>query len=350
MNTGLPVDRAPERPPRTARFPLGRVLLVLSAALLVSVAASITIGAETVSPLRVLVAVAAGRDGDQEAWTLVLHYRIPRTLVGLAVGAALGVAGALIQAYTRNPLADPGILGISAGAAFATIVAIGAGWVFTTASLVWPSLVGALVAMVMVLLLAATGRGPATPVRMTLAGVALAAVLGGITTAVRLSDPTTFERFRSWSAGSIAGRGVSDLAAVAPFVVIGLVLAVLLVKPLNAVALGEDVASSLGTDVQRVRLGTVVSVALLVGAATAVAGPIGFVGLMIPHAVRLLVGNDHTRIIPLSVLAAPCLLLAADTLARVAMPLREAPVGVVTAFLGAPVLLWLIRDRQVNTQ
>jgi len=333
-----------------ARFPLGRAFLVLSLALLVAIVASITIGAETVSPVRVLSAFATGWGSDQEAWTLVVHYRIPRTLVGIAVGASLGVAGALIQAYTRNPLADPGILGIGAGAAFATILAVGAGWAATTAALVWPSLIGALVAMFLVLLLSATGRGPATPVRMTLAGVALAAVLQGITTAVRLSDPEVFERFRSWSVGSIAGRGLDDLLAVAPFVVTGLVIALFLIKPLNAVALGEEVASSLGTDVERVRLGTVASVALLVGAATAVAGPIVFVGLMIPHAVRLLVGNDHTRIIPLSVLAAPCLVLAADTVARVLMPLREAPVGVVTAFLGAPVLIWLIRDRRVNTQ
>ena len=337
------------RAPATG-LPIGRVLLLLSAGLVVSAAASIAIGAETVSPVRVLTALVSGRDSDPEAWTLVLHYRIPRTLVGIAVGAALGVAGGLIQAYTRNPLADPGILGVSAGAALAAILAIAAGWAFTTASLVWPSIVGALLATLAVLLLAATGHGPATPVRMTLAGVALAAVLGGITTAILLSDPDTFARFRSWAAGSVAGRDVTDLVAVAPFVAVGLVLAIVLVRPLNAVAMGEDVAASLGVDVRRVRLGTVAAVALLVGAATAVAGPIIFVGLMIPHAVRLLVGNDHTRIVPLSVLAAPCLLLAADVLARVIIPMREAPVGLVTAFVGAPVLLWLIRNKQVNTQ
>ncbi|MEQ3552134.1 iron ABC transporter permease [Pseudonocardia nematodicida] len=325
-------------------------MAVLSVVLGLAVLASLTIGAETPSPLRVLTAAVTGWDTDPEAWTLVVHYRIPRTLVAIAVGAALGIAGAMIQAYTRNPLADPGILGVNAGAALAVIVAIGFGLAPGTAYLVWPALLGALLATFAVLLLSATGRGPITPVRMTLAGVALAAVLGGITTTIRLSDPVTFERFRSWAVGSVAGRDVSDLAAVLPFVVAGVLVAVSLARPLNAVAMGEDVARSLGVGVLRARLGTVGSVALLVGAATAVAGPIGFVGLMVPHAVRLLVGNEQTRVVPLSVLAAPCLLVLTDTVSRVLVPGREIPVGVVTAFVGGPVLLWLIRSRQVNTQ
>lgn len=346
VGPGAPAEA--EQAPR--RHSVGRALAVLALVLVASTLASLTIGAETPSPLRVLSAAVSGWDTDPEAWTLVLYYRIPRTLVAIAVGAALGVAGALIQAYTRNPLADPGILGVNAGAALAVIVAIGFGLATDTAFLVWPALLGALLATFAVLLLAATGRGPATPVRMTLAGVALAAVLGGITTAIRLGDPATFERFRSWAVGSVAGRGVTDLVAVTPFVVVGLLVAVALARPLNAVAMGEDVARSLGVDVRRARLGTVLAVALLVGAATAVAGPIGFLGLMIPHAVRLLVGNEQTRVVPLSVLAAPCLLLLTDTVARVLVPGQEIPVGVVTAFVGAPVLLWLIRNKQVNTQ
>ncbi|OLL73493.1 ABC-type Fe3+-siderophore transport system, permease component [Pseudonocardia sp. Ae168_Ps1] len=334
-------------PPRQS---IGRGLGVLSLALLVAVLASLTIGAETPSPLRMLAAAVSGWDTDPEAWTLLVHYRIPRTLVAIAVGAALGGAGALMQGYTRNPLAAPGILGVNAGAGLAVIVAIGLGLTDTTAHLVWPALLGALLATFAVLLLAATGRGPATPVRMTLAGVALAAVLGGITTTIRLGDPVVFERFRSWAVGSVAGRDVTDLSAILPFVVIGLLVALALATPLNAIAMGEDVARSLGVEVRRARLGTVLAVALLVGAATAIAGPIGFVGLMVPHAVRLLVGNNHTRIVPLSLLAAPCLLLVTDTIARVLLPRQELPVGVVTAFVGAPVLLWLIRDKRVNTQ
>lgn len=332
------------------RFPLGRVVIWLSAALVLACCASVLIGTESVAPRRLLTALVQGRAADTEAWALVFDYRLPRTLVALAVGAALGVAGAVIQAYTRNPLADPGILGVNAGAALAVIVAISWGVASSTAALVWPALIGAALATVLVLLLAAAGRGPATPVRMVLAGVALAAVCGGITTGIRLSDEPTFARFRSWAAGSVAGRDLTDLGAVLPLVLVGLLLGILLVKPLNAVALGDDVAASLGVGVGTVRVATVTSVALLAGAATAVAGPIGFVGLMIPHAVRLLVGNDQSRIIPLSILAAPTLLLVADTLARVVIPLREVPVGIVTALIGGPVLIALIRNKQVDTQ
>ncbi|NLG20092.1 MAG: iron ABC transporter permease [Actinomycetales bacterium] len=340
-----------ERQRQTAgRFPLVPVVLALAAALLAACCASLLIGTESVAPARLLTAVLDGRDADAEAWSLVVDYRLPRTLVAVAVGAALGVAGAVIQAYTRNPLADPGILGVNAGAALAVIVAIWFGVASSTAALVWPALVGAAIATLLVLLLAAAGRGPATPVRMVLAGVAMAAVFGGITTGIRLSDERTFERFRSWAAGSVAGRDLTDLAAVIPVIIVGLIVGILLVKPLNAVALGDDVAAALGVSVATVRLATVASVALLAGAATAVAGPIGFVGLMIPHTVRLLVGNDQTRIIPLSVLAAPTLLLVADTLARVVVPLREVPVGIVTALIGGPVLIALIRNKAVDTQ
>lgn len=332
---------------RTAGLPLPAVLTGLAAALAAAVVASLVLGAEDLTAAQV-VATLLGDDTDREAHLLVFEYRIPRTVVAIAAGTALGVAGALIQAYTRNPLADPGILGVNAGAAFGVTVAFGLGLSASTSELVWPALLGAGAATVAVLLLASIGRGPATPVRMTLAGVALAAVLGGVTTGIRLSDPATFERLRSWQAGSVAGRSLADLAEVAPHIGAGLVLAVLLLKPLNAIALGEDLASSLGVDTRRVRTLTVLAVALLVGAATAVAGPIGFIGLMVPHACRLLVGNDHTRIIPMSALAAPVIILLADVASRVLLPLRELPVGVVTAFIGAPVLLLVVRGRKAG--
>ncbi len=324
------------------------VLLGLLLGLALAFGMSLFVGAEYVSPARVLSALLG--EGDREAEILVFEYRLPRTLVAVAVGAALGTAGALIQAYTRNPLADPGILGVNAGATLFVALAILLGLPATIGSLVWPALGGAFFATMAVLLLASTGRGPATPVRMVLAGVALTAVFGGITAAIRLFDPTTFERFRSWVAGSVAGRSLEDLAGVAPYLALGLVLALLLVRPLNALALGEDLAAALGVSVRRTRVLTVLAVTLLVGAAVAVAGPIGFLGLMAPHVCRLLVGNDHTRIIPMSMLVAPAVLLVADTLARVVIPLREVPVGVVTAFIGAPVLIWLVSDRKVHTQ
>lgn len=324
------------------------ILLGLLFALVAAALVSLFVGTESTGTSRVLAVLMGG--GDREAQLLVMEYRLPRTIVAVAVGTALGAAGALIQAYTRNPLADPGILGVNAGATLGVALAILAGLSTTVGALVWPALGGAFLATVAVLLVASAGRGPATPVRMTLSGVALAAVFGGITTAIRLIDPETFERYRSWVAGSVAGRSLSDLVSVSPYIVVGLVLAFLLVRPLNAIALGEDLAASLGVNTARTRVLTISAVALLVGAATAVAGPIGFLGLMAPHVCRLLVGNDHTRIIPMSMVVAPVVLLIADTVARVTIPMREVPVGIMTAFIGAPVLIWLITDRKVHTQ
>lgn len=335
-------------PARSLRSRTPLVILGLLVALLCVTAASLFVGTESIAPSRVF-SVLFGR-GDREAAVLVFEYRAPRTLVAIAVGAALGAAGALMQAYTRNPLADPGILGVNAGAALGVAVAVGAGVTATVGALVWPAFAGACIATIAVLLLASTGRGPSTPVRMTLAGVALTAVFGGLTTLIRLFDPVTFERYRSWAAGSVAGRSPADLGEVAPHIVAGLLLALVLARSLNAIALGEDLASSLGVHIARVRVLTVVAVTLLVGAATSVAGPIGFLGLMAPHACRLLAGNDHTRVVPMSMLAAPVVLLASDIVARVVIPLRETPVGVVTAFIGAPVLIWLVHGRKVRTR
>ncbi|MBB4931190.1 iron complex transport system permease protein [Lipingzhangella halophila] len=334
--------------PRSAHSRMPLALLGLAVALVLAAGASLFVGAEQVAPSRVLSAVAG--DGGREAEVLVFDYRLPRTIIAIAVGAALGLAGALIQAFTRNPLADPGILGVNAGATMFVAVAILVGMPATVGSLVWPALAGASFATVAVLLLASTGRGPATPVRMTLAGVALAAVFGGVTTAIRLFDPDTFERYRSWVAGSVAGRSLDDLVGVAPYLIIGLVLVPVLMRPLNAIALGDDLAASLGVSARRTRALAVVAVTLLVGAATAVAGPIGFLGLMAPHVCRLLVGNDHLRVIPMSMLVAPVVLLVSDIVARVVVPLREVPVGVVTAFIGAPVLIWLVSGKQVRAQ
>lgn len=330
------------------RPPTAVILLGLVLALAIAAVVSLFVGSEATAPGRVLTALFG--DGDREAQTLVLQYRLPRTVVAIVVGAALGTAGALIQAYTRNPLADPGILGVNAGATLGVALAIMMGFSATVGALVLPALVGACLATIAVLLLASAGRGPATPVRMTLSGVALTAVFGGVTTAIRLYDPSTFERYRSWVAGSVAGRSLTELVTVAPYIVVGLVVAMLLLRPLNAIALGLDIASSLGVNTTRTRVLTIGATTLLVGAATAVAGPIGFLGLMAPHVCRLLIGNDHRRIIPMSMLVAPVVLLVSDIVARVIIPMREVPVGVMTAFIGAPVLIWLITDRKVNTQ
>ncbi|KQU57069.1 ABC transporter permease [Rhodococcus sp. Leaf278] len=286
-------------------------------------------------------------DGSTES-VIIRELRLPRTVLGLLVGAALGVAGALIQAMTRNPLADPGILGVNAGAAFFVAIAVGVLGFTSIDSYIWFAFAGAALAAVAVYALGSMGRAGATPVRLTLSGIALGAVLGGITSGMLLLDPDAFDRMRFWSAGSLAGRGLDIVTATGPFIVTGLLLAALVARPLNAIALGDDLAQSLGARVIRTRIIGVVAVTLLAGAATAAAGPIGFVGLMIPHMVRWFVGPDQRWILIYTVFAAPGLLLLADVLGRIVIRPGELQVGIVTAFVGAPVLIVLVRRKKAS--
>jgi iron complex transport system permease protein len=300
---------------------LGGVFLLLVAF------TSILVGADMLTPSD-LLRVLQG-DGTSAQVALVTDYRLPRTLIGIVVGAALAVAGGLIQAFSRNPLADPGILGVNAGAAFFVTLTIALVGTTSVSALIWPALAGAAVTTLAVLAIGGSGVGPATPMRMTLAGVAIAAFLGGLTSGLRLADPTTFDRMRNWSAGAVTSRSLSDLVAVLPYIVGGLVIALLVTRGLNAIALGEDLAAGLGTRVRTTRTLTVVAITLLAGSATALAGPIGFVGLMVPHVVRWLVGPDQRRILPLSALGGAILLVTSDVLSRIMLG-QEIPVGVVS--------------------
>ncbi|WP_448223179.1 FecCD family ABC transporter permease [Gordonia iterans] len=274
--------------------------------------------------------------------------RVSRTVLGVLVGLALGVSGALIQAMTRNPLADPGILGVNAGAAFFVALAVGLFGFTTIWTNIWFAFLGAILATSLVYLVGSRGVAGATPVRLTLAGVAVSALLGGITVGLMLVDPVAFDQMRFWSAGSIAGRPLDAPLAIAPFLIVGVALAAVVARSLNAVALGDDLARSLGADVVRTRVLGVVAVTLLCGAATAAAGPIGFVGLMIPHVCRWIVGPEQRWILLYTLVAAPILLLVADILARVVLERNELPVGVVTAFVGAPVLIALVRRSKAS--
>ncbi|QIH99935.1 iron chelate uptake ABC transporter family permease subunit [Rhodococcoides fascians A21d2] len=286
-------------------------------------------------------------DGSTDS-VIVRELRLPRTVLGLVVGSALGVAGALIQAMTRNPLADPGILGVNAGAAFFVAIAVGVLGFTGIDSYIWFAFAGAVLAAVAVYALGSMGRAGATPIRLTLSGIALGAVLGGITSGMLLLDPDAFDRMRFWSAGSLAGRGLDIVTATGPFIASGLLLAALVARPLNAIALGDDLAQSLGARVIRTRVIGVVAVTLLAGAATAAAGPIGFVGLMIPHMVRWFVGPDQRWILIYTVFAAPGLLLLSDILGRIVIRPGELQVGIVTAFVGAPVLIVLVRRKNAS--
>jgi iron complex transport system permease protein len=283
---------------------------------------------------------------------VIMDYRLPRTLLGLLCGAAFGVSGALIQAATRNSLADPGILGVNAGATFFVTLAVGLFGFQSIDAYLWFALLGAVLVTLAVYGLGMTGamagRGGATPVRLVLAGVALSAVLGGIGSAITLLDPQTFDSMRQWSIGSIAGRDMGVVVTIAPFIGVGLLIALIATRPLNAVALGDDLARSLGANILRARIVTVIAVTLLAGAGTAAAGPIGFVGLMVPHMVRWFVGPDQRWIIPMTMIYAPVLLLSADIAGRLILYPGELEAGIVTAFIGAPVLILLARRKAAS--
>jgi iron complex transport system permease protein len=334
-----PIPMARRTLPRLAGLPLCAVILAAI------VMASIAIGAKSI-PLSDVVAGLFGDDGSESA-AIVRELRVPRTLVGLAVGVALGLAGALMQALTRNPLADPGILGVEAGAAAAIVGAIALFGVTEPRAYIWFSFLGAAVASVVVYLLGSHGRAGATPVRLALAGVAVTAALTAFTNGLILLDPEAFDEFRHWVVGSLAGRDLAILGEVGPFLIVGTLIALALARPLNALALGDDSGRALGARVGRTRALGAVSITLLCGAATAVAGPIVFVGLCVPHMARAIAGPDQRWVVGYSALLAPILLLTADVIGRVVISPSELEVGVVTALIGAPVFIALVRRKRI---
>ncbi|GAS94981.1 ABC-type transporter, permease components [Mycolicibacterium canariasense] len=316
-------------------------LLVCIALLVLACVLSLAVGTQTVGLATVWQAVTDYSDTGNE-W-IVHELRIPRTVLGVVVGIALGLSGALIQGITRNPLADSQILGIESVAGLFVVSAIALLGLHSLSSYIWFGFLGAFVAMLAVYAVAASGRMTATPVRMLLAGVAVGAVADGVSFSIRLHYPRAFDSMRFWDAGALDGRPMEVAVTVAPFVVLGAALCLYVSRGLNAVALGDDLAVAMGGNVVRTRVLGLVGVTLLAGAATAAAGPIGFVGLMVPHAVRWFTGPDWRWICAYCVFAAPALLLAADVVGRVVVPPGELPAGIVTAFIGAPVLIWLVR-------
>lgn len=321
------------------------LLLVLTAFTFV-VLLSVLVGANRLPASEVwkVLWVPDGSDASYIVWSL----RVPRTVVGILTGASFGVAGALIQALTRNPLADPGILGVNAGAGFAVTIGVGLFGLTGITGYVWFAFLGAAVATVLVYLIGSAGRGSASPATLVLAGVALGAVLGGFSTLLTLIDESTFRAMRDWGLGSIARTGLNETLSVTPFLVCGLLIAALLAGSLNLIALGDDLAASLGAKVVRTRVLGIIAVTLLAGAATALTGGIGFVGLMVPHVVRWFTGPDQRWILLYSALTAPILVLVADIVGRVIAYPGEIQVGIVTAVIGAPVLIALVRQRKAS--
>ncbi len=344
---GGAAEALPRRTLRTrpVSLRLGGLLAAL-VLLLLLVGASIAFGSKAIPLGDVLPALLHPSTSDSDL--VITGLRVPRTVLGLLVGAALGVAGALIQAFTRNPLADPGILGVNAGSALAVTIGIAFLGMTSITQYLWLALAGAVLTTVLVSAIGRLGRSGATPLRMTLAGVGVAAVFGGIGSGIVLARPTAFQSMLGWSAGSLTGPPLSTSALIAPFVVVGLLLAAATTHDLNALALGDDLAASLGGRAALTRTLAVIAVTLLAGAATAAAGPIGFVGLMIPHVARWITGPDQRWIFAYTLVLGPCLLLASDVLGRLVAQPAELPVGIVTAFVGAPVLILLVRRSKAS--
>ncbi|MDO4911333.1 MAG: iron ABC transporter permease [Corynebacterium sp.] len=283
-------------------------------------------------------------DGSFES-TVIHSQRIPRTILVILVGMALGVAGALMQSFTRNPLADPGVLGVNAGAAIAVVCAVAFFNIVSIWFYLWFAFLGAAVTSVAVYLLAGIR---ATPARLALAGVAISMAVSSLVQLIILSNQNAYNEFRFWAAGSVEGRGPSIIYAILGFVILGLIIAFACAPGLNALALGEDSAKALGARVGLIRLAVMVAITLLAGSATAAVGPIMFIGLGVPYIARAITGPDQRYVLPLSALAAPVVLLAADLLARVVIAPQEIQTGVVTAILGGPVFIALIRSKKVS--
>ena len=332
------VERTTRRP-RSARLATG--LLALAGVLVVLTLCSVVLGARDIGVGDVLGAFVHFDASTED--TVAVRMRMPRTLLGLLVGGALGLAGAILQGLTRNPLADPGIMGINAGAAAGIVGAITLLGLHGVGVLLWFGFAGAVVATAVVYAIGSLGRDGATPVKMALAGAAVTAGLTAITTGLLLTDRDAIDQMRFWQVGSLAGRYAPVLESIAPFLIVGVVAALLCGRWLNALALGDDAARGLGVSLGRTRVVLFCVVAVLCGAAVAACGPIVFVGLVVPHVARFVCGPDYRWILPYSLLLGPAMLLGADVLGRLLDGSGELQVGVVLGVIGAPFFVLLVR-------
>lgn len=333
---------------RTAGRPISvRVLVtvVLLAAVASVAVASLTFGVLDVGWRDVLAGLGGATDTTAQA---AVVRRMPRTVFALMIGAALGISGAVMQGVTRNPLADPQILGVNAGASLAVVVGIVFFGLSSVTGYIWFALAGAFAAAVFVYAVGSLGRGGATPLKLALAGAATSVALGALVSAILLPRVNVMSTFRFWQIGGVGGGSWRIIAFVLPFLAAGVLVSWLSARALNSLALGDELAAGLGENVLRARLVAAVGGVVLCGAATAVAGPIGFVGLVVPHVVRLLSGVDHRWLIPLSGLGGAILLTAADVVGRLVGGSEEIAVGIVTALIGAPFFIWIVRRQKVR--
>ncbi|MDZ4870800.1 MAG: putative siderophore transport system permease protein YfiZ [Chroococcidiopsis cubana SAG 39.79] len=318
-------------------------LIVGLAILLVCFLYSISLGAAEI-PLAQILASFTAFDGSYNH-LIVQTVRLPRSLIALLVGSSLAVAGALMQGLTRNPLADPGILGIESGAALAVVATIFLLGSSSLSVLTLAAMLGAAVTAILVYFLGSLGRGGATPLNLTVAGAALTALISSLTTAILIVSQQTLEEIRFWLAGSLAGRDTEILWQVLPFLGVGLIVAFALGRQITTMSLGEDVAKGLGQQTAWVKIVTAIGVVLLAGSSVALAGPIGFIGLVVPHMVRFFIPTDYRWILLYAAVAGATLLLVADVAARVLLKPQELPVGVMTAVVGAPFFVYLAKSK-----
>ncbi|PBI80624.1 ABC transporter permease [Rahnella victoriana] len=303
-------------------------------------ALSLVLGEKSL-PLSTVISALHGQCTGADC-VIVTDARVPRTLAGLLAGMALGLSGALMQILTRNPLADPGILGVNAGAAFAVVIGIAFFGATDVSHYLWFAFAGALLATLLVAMIGALGRGKLDPVRLTLAGVALGAVLEGMSSGISLLNPTVYDQLRFWQAGSLDIRNIAVINTVTPPVIFAVVLSLLMTRALNNLSMGSELATALGTKIATTQLLGLLAITLLCGSATAAVGPIAFVGLMVPHMARWICRADPRWMLPWTLVLTPTLLLAADIAGRFLVT-GELRVSVVVAFIGAPVLIFLVR-------
>ena len=306
---------------------------------------SVAFGTRVVSISDVFSALGGDTSGIAEA---AVVKRIPRTVLALLVGAALALSGTTMQAVTRNPLADPGILGVSSGAALAVVAGIAFFGMSDPHAYIWVAIGGAALAAAFVYTVGSLGRDGATPLKLALAGAAISATFSSLVSAILLPRVDVLTTFRFWQIGGVGGATWERISLIIPFLVVGAAICFFSARGMNMLALGDDLAAGLGENVLRARLISAAGAVLLCGVATAIAGPIGFVGLVVPHLCRLLVGTDLRWLLPFSAITGAALLVAADVVGRVVARPQEIEVGIITAFIGAPFFIWIVRRQRVR--
>lgn len=337
-DSGVAIVRRPNR------VRLGWLLVVLVLLAVLSMV-SLAVGSRDVSWDDLLAGLGGATDNLSQA---AVVKRIPRTVLALIVGAALGLSGAVMQGVTRNPLADPSILGVSMGASLAVVVGIAWFGLSTASGYIWTAIIGAAIAAVFVYAIGSLGRGGATPLKLALAGAATSVALVSFMTAIALPRGDISGIIRSWQIGGVGGASFDTILQVAPFLVVGGIICLLCARSLNSLALGDDLAASLGERVAIVRAVAALGAVMLCGAAVAVAGPIAFLGLIVTHMCRLLVGVDQRWLLPFAALTGAALLVVADIVGRIIARPSEIDVGIITALIGAPIFIFIVRRQKVR--